>query len=59
VAEAIEPHYRALVLISAWCGLRWGEVTELRRKDIGKDALVLTVSRGATHQEGYKIYAPG
>ena len=58
VAEAIEPRYRALVLISAWCGLRWGEVTELRRKDIGKDALVLAVSRGATHQEGCNIDTP-
>ena len=58
VAEAIEPQYRALVLISAWCGLRWGEVTELRRKDVGKDALVLTVARGATHQGGCRIDTP-
>ncbi len=32
VAAAIEPErFRALVLLAAWCGLRWGEVTELRR----------------------------
>jgi integrase len=58
LAEAIESHYRALVLIGAWCGLRWGELTELRRKDIDKDALVLTVARGATHQKGCKIDSP-
>jgi integrase len=58
VAEVIEPQYRALVLICAWCGLRWGEVTELRRKDVGKDALILTVSRGVTHRGGCRIDTP-
>jgi integrase len=53
LADAIHPErMRALVLISAWCGLRWGEVTELRRKDIGKGAEVITVSRGVTHRDG-------
>jgi hypothetical protein len=28
LANVIDERYRALVLISAWCGLRWGEVTE-------------------------------
>src|ERR1700757_649883 len=58
VADVIAQRYRALVLISAWCGLRWGEMTELRRKDVGKDGLVLTISRGATHQGGCKIDTP-
>ena len=26
--------WRCLVLLAAWAGLRWGEVTELRRKDL-------------------------
>ncbi len=26
--------YRAMVLLAAWCALRFGELTELRRKDI-------------------------
>lgn len=34
IVEAILPKYRALVLIAAWGALRFGEVTELRRKDI-------------------------
>src|SRR5258705_261488 len=51
LADAIEPQrLRALVLISAWCGLRWGEVIELRRKDVSVDASVLSVGRGATHR---------
>ena len=51
LADVIEPaRLRALVLISAWCGLRWGEVIELRRKDVSADASVLSVGRGATHR---------
>jgi integrase len=53
LADVIRPApLRALVLISAWAGLRWGEVTELRRKDIGDGAEVITVSRGVTHRDG-------
>ena len=59
VADAITPaRLRALVLISAWCGLRWGEVIELRRKDIGADATVLSVARGVTHRQGCRIDTP-
>lgn len=31
------PKYRMMVLIAAWCGLRFGELTELRGKDIDVD----------------------
>src|SRR4029077_2124476 len=59
LAEAIEPQrLRALVLISAWCGLRWGEVIELRRRDVSEDASVLSVGRGATHRGGCRIDTP-
>jgi integrase len=26
----------ASVVLAAWCGLRWGETAELRRKDVSK-----------------------
>ena len=42
--------YRVMVLMSAWCGLRFGEATELRRKDIISDdggvPIVVRVRRG-------------
>jgi integrase len=38
--------------------LRWGEVTELRRKDIGEGAGVIHVSRGVTHRDGCRIDIP-
>ena len=59
IADKIEPKYRALVLISAWCGLRFGEVTELRRSDIrfvgsngGVEPGIVAVARGVTHRSG-------
>ena len=52
LAAAVPERFKALILLKAWCGLRWGEVTELRRKDIDNDAEVVYISRGATHRNG-------
>jgi integrase len=53
VADKIRPErLRALVLLSAWCGVRWGEVSELRRKDIDADCEVVYVGRTVTHRSG-------
>ena len=38
--------YRLMVLLAAWCALRFGELTELRRKDIDLKAGVIHVRRG-------------
>lgn len=37
VADAIEPHFRALVLLATFGSLRWGELTALQRKDLNLD----------------------
>ncbi|MCV6982986.1 site-specific integrase [Mycolicibacterium pulveris] len=34
VADAVPEKYRAAVPVAAWCGLRFGELIELRRKDV-------------------------
>jgi integrase len=53
LADAIAPErLRALILVAAWCGLRWGELVELRRRDIDTARDVITVSRSATHRNG-------
>lgn len=43
---------RASVLLAAWCGLRWGETAELRRKDVSIDGSVLRVHRAVTYRSG-------
>ncbi|OBE98984.1 site-specific integrase [Mycobacterium sp. 852002-10029_SCH5224772] len=59
LADTIEPpEYRTLVLISAWCGLRWGEVSELRRRDVGAAAETITVARAVTHRGGCRVDTP-
>ncbi|MFE6255844.1 tyrosine-type recombinase/integrase [Agromyces sp. NPDC057865] len=63
ILDTIDPRYKALVLIAAWGGLRWGEATELRRKDvrvIGDDVIVLDVSRAVTYTKanGFIIGPP-
>ncbi|MDX1883054.1 site-specific integrase [Mycolicibacterium sp. 120270] len=47
VAEMPE-RYRAMVLLAAWCALRFGELTELRRHDI-----VITEADGNDDAYGY------
>lgn len=51
VAEKVPERYRAAVPVKAWCGLRFGELIELRRKDIhtSGDRMVIRVRRQATY----------
>jgi integrase len=55
VGDSIQPRYRALILIAAWCGLRWGETIELRRKDIGSGCEIISVARAASHRGACRI----
>lgn len=53
LADAITPErFKAWVLISAWLGTRFGETTELRRRDVSADCSVIAVARGVTHRDG-------
>jgi integrase len=53
IAIDIRPaQLKAAVLILGWCGLRWGELIALQRRDISADAMVISVSRGVTHRGG-------
>lgn len=68
IVEAITPRFRALVLLAAWGGLRYGEATELRRRDLTitrDDAEEITlirvrVERGVTHTTagGFQVGPP-
>ena len=47
--------YKVMTLVAAWCGLRFGEVTELRRKDVvleGGVPVRLRVHRGVVRVDG-------
>lgn len=59
LAAGVPDELRAWVLISSWCGLRYGEVTELRRGDISDMVDVLRVDRSVRHVGGKCIVKPG
>lgn len=48
LAAAMPAELSCAVLILGWCGLRSGELKELRRKDIGVDAATIRVERAVT-----------
>lgn len=57
VAEEVPTNYRVAVPVAAWCGLRFGELIELRRKDVHDDGtlMVLKIRRAATLVDGKLI----
>lgn len=52
ITDAMPERWRLLVLLAAWCALRFGELTELRRKDVDLARGILHVRRGVTWVNG-------
>jgi integrase len=52
LAAAMPPRYRLMVLLAAWCALRFGELGELRRADIDVKEGVVHVRRGVVRAGG-------
>ncbi len=55
LTAAMPERLRALVLLAAWLGLRFGELAELRRKDIDMTNLIVHVRRGVVRVDGHTI----
>lgn len=52
LVAAMPERYKLMTLLAAWCALRFGELTELRRKDLDLDTGVIRVRRAVTRAEG-------
>lgn len=52
LVQAMPERYRLMTLLAAWCGLRFGELTELRRRDIDAGAGVIRVRRAVVRAGG-------
>ncbi|CCK59354.1 tyrosine-type recombinase/integrase [Mycobacterium canetti] len=52
LAAKMPAHLRASVILAGWCGLRWGETSELRRGDVSADYSVLRIRRAVTYRKG-------
>ena len=55
IVEALPDRYRAMALLAAWCGLRFGELAELRRGDLDLEHARLRVDRGVVRVGGEQI----
>lgn len=59
LTKAMPGKYQLLVLLAAWCGLRFGELAELRRSDVDVTNGVIHVRRGVVRTStGRKVKDP-
>ncbi|EWT04505.1 hypothetical protein N864_11365 [Intrasporangium chromatireducens Q5-1] len=56
--KAIDPRYRAVVLLGYWCGLRFGELTALRRSDVDVSRSRIHIRRTAQQTVGGVVFGP-
>jgi len=52
IVDNMPEKYRAVILLAAWGGLRWGEVSELRRKDLDLASMTERVERAVVCRKG-------
>ncbi len=55
LVTAMPERYRPMTLLAAWCALRFGELTELRRRDIDLKNGVIHVCRGVAWVDGKPV----
>jgi integrase len=55
LVAAMPERYRVMVLLASWCGMRFGELAELRRGDVNTKAGIIHVRRGVVRAEGQTI----
>lgn len=48
IVDNMPERLRLAVLLGAWCALRYGEIAELRRRDVDVRRGIITVARGVT-----------
>lgn len=55
LAAAMPERLRPMILLAAWCALRFGELAALRRSDIDLDREMVVISRGVVRAAGQVI----
>jgi integrase len=59
LTAAMPEPYRPMILLASWCALRFGELTELRRKDIDLTEGVIRVRRAVVRVgDGFQVTTP-
>lgn len=55
LTKAMPEKYRLMVLLAAWCAMRFGELAELRRSDINVSAGVIRIRRGVVRTNSGRL----
>lgn len=55
ITQKVPTRYRLMILLAAWCALRFGELAEMRRADIDMRYGIVHVRRGVTRSKGRRI----
>jgi integrase len=55
LVAAMPERYRVMVLLASWCGLRFGELAELRRSDVDVKAGTVHVRRGMVRTSSGRV----
>jgi integrase len=55
IVENMPEQWRALILLAAWCALRWSELTALQRRDVDFDEGVVRVRRAVVRGPEGKV----
>jgi integrase len=59
ITAEMPPQYRAMILLASWCALRFGELTELRRRDIDTANETIHVVRAVVRAGGgFQVTTP-
>ncbi|MBJ7385826.1 MAG: site-specific integrase [Mycolicibacterium sp.] len=59
LTAAMPEQYRAMMLLAAWCALRFGELTELRRRDVDLTLEVVRIERAVVRTaDGFEVTTP-
>lgn len=58
IADALDPRWRMLVMLAIWSGLRWGEITALRRRSIDLSAGQVNVTEQFVQTSGQVTLGP-
>jgi integrase len=55
IVDSIPKRYRLMVLLAAWCAMRFGELTELRGSDINTKAGIIRIRRAIVWVDGKPV----
>jgi integrase len=59
LTAAMPEPYQPMILLASWCALRFGELTELRRKDIDLEERVIHIRRAVVRVGGqFRVTSP-